>query len=277
MIITNSDYSYTKELLEYSLDPFLKEHKSWREVFDIVITFADKPGFFEKRRRFLKIDPDTGLMSNHEGPVSSGIWQGGWFEDIQNGLNIPGDEFLYLGDHIFGDVVSIKKLCDWRTALVLGGLKEELEAIIRSEPLQEKIDKLMEKKLQIEKQIEQAELTRKFSDKKKTETKAGEKISRKEYFNKSAELEKMNQRISELLIELKKYFNPYWGEIFRAGSEVSHFAEQVERYACIYMTKVSDLLEYSPNTYFRPPRHLLPHEISHRKITPAQTDLKTDT
>lgn len=75
----------------------------------------------------------------------------------------------------------------------------------------------------------------------------------------------MNGRISEQLGIFKKFFNPYWGEILRAGSEESRFAEQVEKYACIYMTKVSDLWEHSPRTYFRPIKRILPHEAEAMK------------
>jgi hypothetical protein len=49
--------------------------------------------------------------------------------------------------------------------------------------------------------------------------------------------------------------------MMRAGLEESRFADQVEKYACIYMAKVSDLIQYSPRTYFRPLRRVLPHEI----------------
>jgi hypothetical protein len=70
----------------------------------------------------------------------------------------------------------------------------------------------------------------------------------------------LNTRISDLLGQYKAFFNPYWGEILRAGFDESRYAEQVEKYACIYMTKVSDLYEYSPKTYFRPFRRVMPHE-----------------
>ncbi|PIE03939.1 MAG: 5'-nucleotidase, partial [Spirochaetales bacterium] len=245
MVITNSDYSYTRALLNFAINPFLKEHKSWQDVFDLVITFADKPRFFEGPHRFLKIDPKTGLMSNHEGPVSSGIWQGGWFADVQEGFGVPGDEILYFGDHIFGDVVSIKKRCDWRTGLVLGDLDEELEAIRETRNLQEEIDRLMERKTELEKLSDLAEMDRHYGKNTRVPQKQLE------------EQEKLNNRISELLEKLKSHFNPYWGEILRAGSEESRYAEQVERYACIYMTRVSELYGYSPRTYFRPPRRKL--------------------
>ncbi len=74
------------------------------------------------------------------------------------------------------------------------------------------------------------------------------------------EMDEINGEISHLLVEYMTYFNPYWGEILRAGSEESHYADQLERYACIYMTKVSDLYDFSPRTYFRPLKRILPHE-----------------
>ena len=47
----------------------------------------------------------------------------------------------------------------------------------------------------------------------------------------------------------------------RAGQEESFYADLVQRYACIYMSSITDLLDYSPRTYFRPYRRLLAHEI----------------
>ena len=46
----------------------------------------------------------------------------------------------------------------------------------------------------------------------------------------------------------------------RSGVEPSRLAGQIEKYACIYMAKVSDFIEYSPRTYFRPKKKTLPHE-----------------
>ena len=256
MIITNSDYAYSRILLDYALNPFLTKYKNWQELFDLVITLADKPKFFASPHCFLRINTKTGQMSNHEGPISQGIWQGGWFGDVQEGIGIPGDEFLYLGDHIYGDVVSIKKLCDWHTALVLNGLDGELEAIRETHDIQQEIDRLMTRKQFLEKQADIAEL----------ESHGGNRVQNPE--TQENEQETLNSRISKLLDILKSHFNPYWGEIFRAGIEESHYAEQVEKYACIYMTRVSDLLEYSPKTYFRPIRRLLAHEIIPPKPTP---------
>jgi len=86
-------------------------------------------------------------------------------------------------------------------------------------------------------------------------------VSKEEVNKLFGEIDKVNSQISELLEQHKKFFNPYWGEMMRAGMEESRFADQVEKYACIYMTKVSDLIAYSPRTYFRPFRRILPHEL----------------
>ncbi|RLW68332.1 MAG: hypothetical protein B6D68_03845 [spirochete symbiont of Stewartia floridana] len=249
LIITNSDYEYARDLLDFSLNPYWKKHKSWREVFDLVITLADKPSFFEKQHRFLRVDPESGAMTNHVGPVSSGIWQGGWFGDVRDGLNVEGNEILYLGDHIYGDVVSIKKSCDWRTGLVLNGMGKEIEINRSTKGLQAEIDRLMDRKTLLEKEANEAEMTRHLGRK----THISEKLME--------EQNRLNNQISRLLDELRMHYNPWWGEILRAGSEESRYADQVINYACIYMTRVSALGEYSPHTYFRPRRRLLAHEV----------------
>ena len=70
----------------------------------------------------------------------------------------------------------------------------------------------------------------------------------------------IDAKISNLLQEQQLFFNPKWERMFRAGAEESYFAYQVDRFACIYMEKLSDLLEYSPLTYFRANKRLLAHD-----------------
>jgi HAD superfamily 5'-nucleotidase-like hydrolase len=252
LVITNSDFNYTKLLLDYTINPFLKEHKDWSDLFEITITLSSKPRFFTTKTAFLKIDPSNGLMSNAEGKITKGIYQGGFAGKLQNDLGLEGDEILYLGDHIYGDVVSIKKTFHWRTALVLDPLKEEIESILKSAPIQIEIDKQMTIKESLEYKLNDIDLRK---------NEMGEEVSKEELNSLFAEIEKVNSAISDLLENHKKYFNPYWGEMMRAGLEESRFADQVEKYACIYMTKVADLMTYSPRTYFRPFRRTLPHEL----------------
>lgn len=252
LIITNSDFSYTKLLLDYTINPFLKEHSDWSELFEITITLSSKPRFFTTKAAFLKIDPATGLMTNAEGKITKGIYQGGFAGKLQKDLGLEGDEILYLGDHIYGDVVSIKKTFNWRTALVLDPLKEEIESIKSSAFIQSEIDKQMAIKESLEHMLNDIDMRK---------NELHEDVSKEELNNLFNDIDKVNSIISELLDQHKKFFNPYWGEMMRAGLEESRFADQVEKYACIYMTKVADLISYSPRTYFRPFRRTLPHEL----------------
>ena len=238
LLITNSDYLYSNKMMEYAFDPYLKEHKSWRDLFQVVITFAMKPRFFTGSAPFLKVNPDTGLMENYEGSVESGIYQGGNANQLQADIGIEGEDFLYLGDHIFGDVVSIKKTCNWRTALVLSPLKEEMQGIQKSSTLQAEITSLMEQKIKHEHLL-------------KTQNDRSQMVA----------INELNAKISDRVQQIKQFFNPNWGELMRAGAEESRFADQVEKYACVYMERVSDLNEYTSDFYFRPLRRYLPHEL----------------
>ena len=253
LVITNSDYKYCKLLMDYAIKPFLKKHKCWTEVFDITITLARKPSFFTTKTPLLTIENEQGQMMNHFGKMEPGIYQGGWAGKLQEDLGLEGDQILYLGDHIYGDVVSIKKTFNWRTALVLDPLTEEIEGNKKSNSIQKEIDKLMAEKELLEKQINDQEARKYEND---------EKIDRDELNSLYAKIEKINNQISDTLENYRTHFNPYWGEMMRAGQEESRFADQMEKYACIYMTKIADLLSLSPRTYFRPNKRILPHEVS---------------
>lgn len=252
VVITNSDFQYTQTLLSHCLNPFLKKHKDWSELFEITITLARKPAFFTVNNAFLEIDPKTGLMGNHHGPVTKGIFQGGFAGKLQKDLGLDGEEILYLGDHIYGDVVSIKKTFNWRTALVLDPLSEEIESIKKSQKTQKEIDSLMLEKGKLEFKLNHLEME--AFDK-------GEKTDKDELNKIFSKMDILNNKISELITEYQSHYNPYWGELMRAGQEESRMADQVEKYACLYMTKVLDLLNLSPRTYFRPTKRILPHEV----------------
>ena len=56
-------------------------------------------------------------------------------------------------------------------------------------------------------------------------------------------------------------FHPYWGSLLKEANEQSSFGAQVEEYACLYTSRVSNFLAYSPQQYFRSPRDVMAHEI----------------
>lgn len=273
-IVTNSEFFYSKLLLDYAINPFLKNHDHWSDLFTYVITFARKPSFFIDDTPFLSIDPETGKKSAYDKPLVPGIYEGGCAKRFTDGLNLASDEILYIGDHIYGDVVRLKKDCAWRTALIVEELENEVKQLKKVAPYVEQINELMSKKIPLEREIDQL-ISRKIESGKgqsehapksaskgdakgdsKGDTKGDSKIER--LIKKSQEIDK---KIQPLIKKQTRQFNPYWGEIMRVGIEESYFAHQVERFACVYMSRLDHLLEVSPRTYFRSLKRPLPHEL----------------
>jgi HAD superfamily 5'-nucleotidase-like hydrolase len=253
IIITNSDFDYTKFLMEQTITPFLKEHQDWSELFEYTITYAQKPRFFHYPINFLHVDPKTGLMSNQSGELTPGIYQGGNAKKLEQSLGVEGEEVLYFGDHIYGDVVSIKKTMNWRTALILSELDDEINSMKKAQVYLKEVENSMQQKEQLEQKL--YKLYAEHIDQ-------GKSFNRHKKEQIFEEIKKIDAHISKNIVEYQKMFNPYWGEITRAGQEESRFAGQVEKYACIYMTRITDLKNVSPRTYFRPFKRPLAHELT---------------
>ncbi len=250
-LLTNSQYNYTNLLLKYAINPFLKEGETWQDLFEFVITQANKPRFFYDNLQFLAINPEDGTMHNTYGTITPGIYQGGNARKFTDDLKISGDEILYIGDHIYGDILRLKKDCNWRTALVVEELGEEIASQKKAFPVEQKINDAMNMK----KELEQKNVylyTKSFDEKSDAYTEELADIQHK--------IIAIDKEITRLLQKEIAFYNPHWGRIFRAGAEETYFAYQVDRYACVYMEKFSDLLEQSPLTYFRANRRLLPHD-----------------
>lgn len=252
-IVTNSDFGYSKLLLDYAINPFLKNHKDWTEVFEYVVTLAQKPRFFWDNLRFLKVDPTTGAMTNFDETLKPGIYQGGGAAKFAKDLGVEGDDILYIGDHIYGDILRLKKDCNWRTALVVEEMDNELENYVKAQPHSAEIRTLMAKKEPLEHELVELITKRIERNDESDEPKIQELQA------KIADIDKV---ISSNIKKQQSMFNQHWGEIMRAGNEESYFANQVDRYACVYMPKLSDLLAYSPRTYFRAERRPLAHELA---------------
>ena len=264
-IVTNSDYHYSKMLLDYAITPFLKNHKSWMDLFEIVIVSAQKPRFFYDNLSFLKVNPQDGSMTNVSEKLSSGIYQGGCSDVFTKDFGAQADEILYIGDHIYGDILRLKKDCGWRTAMVIEELGREIGIDKTAKPVSDEIENLMRKKEPFEDELTDlmTENVVKTTD---------NNLKRVEVLQEI--IGKVDSEISARIKKHQSFYNTYWGQLMRAlfmlaavalslraGNEESYFAYQVDRYACVYMSRLSDLLELSPRTYFRAPRRPLAHEI----------------
>jgi HAD superfamily 5'-nucleotidase-like hydrolase len=263
-LLTNSDYDYAKKLLDYAVAPFLDDGEHWYDLFEYVITLASKPNFFYEKRRFLSINPKDGTMTNTKGKIKPGIYQGGYATKFTEDLNLLGDEILYIGDHIYGDILRLKKDCNWRTALVVEELGEEIEAQAQAKPTESDIVANMKIKRQLE--DEAVVLQTKSYEEKSSQYDKQLRILQSKTM-------KLDKEISRLIHQQHKFYNKNWGRVFRTGAEESYFAYQVDRYACIYMETLTDLLEHSPLTYFRANRRLLAHDLENIEDEPIVEEL----
>jgi len=250
-ILTNSEFPYSKLLLDYAINPFLKDHDSWADLFEFTITGSKKPRFFYDNLRFMRIDPETGNMTNVKSKLTPGIYQGGSANLFTSDLNLDPGHILYIGDHIYGDIVRLKKDCAWRTGLILEELQDEVKNNKLSEDINKKIEELMAQKIPLETEIDNL-----ISDEIENQHK-----NNKEKINALLdEVQTIDKAISPLISKIQNLYNPYWGEIMRTGIEESYFAYQVERFADIYMADINDLFSQSPRSYFRSKRRLLAHD-----------------
>uniref|UniRef100_A0A8D0AE68 5'-nucleotidase, cytosolic II, like 1 n=1 Tax=Sander lucioperca TaxID=283035 RepID=A0A8D0AE68_SANLU len=130
-LATNSDYSYTKAIMKYLLENNPGSPKqSWRSFFDLIVVDTRKPLFFGEGTVLRQVDTDTGKLriGTYTGDLQHGtVYSGGSSDIICDLLDVKGKDILYVGDHIFGDILKSKKRQGWKTFLVVPELNIELK------------------------------------------------------------------------------------------------------------------------------------------------------
>ena len=272
-VITNSYAQYTSHVMSHLLDGVLPEYPNWKSYFEIVITGSRKPGFFTQREPFLQVDESGVVVSETVTSLERGrIYQGGNLLDFEELGGMGGETVCYIGDHIYGDIVRSKKSSAWRTVMIVQEMEGELhragelrDDIAAMDELDREVLRLNEEiafdqsfAYRLEKLLERQEQHPATLDPQMVRDARDELKQRRD---------RMRRRRSELLVtldrseeELESNFNTYWGLIFKLGNENTLFGEQVEDYACLYTSRVSNFLNYSPLHYYRAPRQLMPHE-----------------
>ena len=70
----------------------------------------------------------------------------------------------------------------------------------------------------------------------------------------------LDEQIAPLAREASQLENPRWGALLRSGNDKSHLANQIERSADIYTSRVSNFLFATPFAYLRSRRGSMPHD-----------------
>jgi HAD superfamily 5'-nucleotidase-like hydrolase len=274
-VLTNSLWDYTDVVMSYLLDGERKAYPSWRNYFDIVIVGGAKPAFFNELRPFFQIDPATNQPIASNGEIKhlsrDKVYQGGNVVAFEQMTGIKGEQVLYIGDHIYGDILRLRKQHMWRTAMVLQELEREITVSERLEAQIQDLDLLDRRHRNLESEIDYQTLRLKkiqrllddptCSPQLRTRLEDERKQARAQVDILRERAELMDAEVDSLEKRIDRAYNPHWGSCLREGNENSRFGEQVNDYADLYTSRVSNFGPYSPLRYFRAPRRPMPHEI----------------
>lgn len=262
LVITNSEWSYTRAMMAYAFDQHLPDGMTWRDLFELVIVSARKPAFFREQGPIFEVVDDDGLVRPApRGIPGPGVYLGGNAGLVEDYLGLAGDQILFVGDHIYTDVHVSKDMLRWRTALILRELEDDLRAEDAFQPSEVRLKELMGKKEALEQQYSAARLA--LQRRRQRYGPAPEESARELDRRLTAlreQIQALDEEIAPLAARAARLGNPRWGPLMRAGNDKSHLARQVERYADIYLSRVSNFLHLSPFAYLRAPRGCLPHD-----------------
>jgi HAD superfamily 5'-nucleotidase-like hydrolase len=269
-LLTNSAWDYTSIVMSYLLDGALAAYPNWKSYFDVVIVSAQKPEFFTEEHPFIELDSagaPTTKPQDKSAPFQRGrIYQGGNLKAFEERARTSGDRVLFVGDHIYGDMLRSRKSSNWRTAMVLQEMEHEVATYDRLRAELTKLDRLDAELIHLDAELNERQSSLRALQKLGDHTPGSDQVvdARRavkemiEALRRALRAATAQHRTLEG--EIDHAFNPYWGPLFREGYEISKFGEQVEAYACVYTSRVSNFRFYSPMQYFRGPRDRMPHE-----------------
>ncbi|GKV29913.1 hypothetical protein SLEP1_g38786 [Rubroshorea leprosula] len=283
-LVTNSLWDYTNIVMNFlcgsrTLSDGSSCNFDWLQYFDIVITGSAKPGFFneEKFANLFEVDPESGMLRNTDNgtpmpqvgnisPIlaiedsnkSCRVFQGGNVGHLHKLLSIESSsQVLYAGDHIYGDILRSKKVLGWRTMLVVPELEREVKLLWELRDMRKQLQLLRNERDLIEDRIHHFKWHLKFESPNDVEKQT---ISSTLH---ELECQRDQVRLAHQLAqrEYHQKFHKVWGQLMKTGYQNSRFAHQVERFACLYTSQVSNLSLYSPDKYYRHSEDFMPHEF----------------
>jgi 5'-nucleotidase len=264
-LLTNSRWAYTERMMTYLLGGSMSEYPSWRNFFDVVIVAATQarvlPGAAAPARA-----RERSHEAGHAFPLERGNLRGRQPPRARARLGVTGDQVLYVGDHIYGDILRSKKDSAWRTAMIIQELEVEVLAHASCKEDFETLDRLEELRERHEDDL------RFYQARIKDLTRQLEKDPSDKLEAERLRVKRAVERIRGVLRQIEAEataierrsdarFHAYFGSLMKEGNEQSSFGKQVDEYACIYTSRVSNLSAYSPAQTFRSPRDEMAHEI----------------
>ena len=289
-LLTNSLWDYTNVVMNFLCSNKVGKEKTleWLELFDVVVTGAAKPTYFANESATIyEVDTKTHLLRNtdngapltpigavedqtHQQALASGlratgvgaakVYQGGSYLHLHAMLDIDyGSKLLYVGDHIYGDIVRSKKTIGWRTMLIVPELAHEIEILEANKEKPHVLRRLRTLRDALDDQVARhAWLVQNSS------SAGASDVDKEKHMDELSRARDMSRTARtahrEGMREYHGKFHYVWGQMMKAGSQSSRFASQLERYACLYTSHVRNMFGYSPQKVFRATEDIAPHD-----------------
>ncbi len=275
-LLTNSYWEYTSTAMNYlfhetRVDEMTQKKNEWLELFDLVVVGSCKPAYLtDPNLNLFRVMPEDGSLKNTDGLfeiealgengsakflVMGKTFQGGNWNHLQAMLDIEaGEEILYVGDHLYADVLRSKRALGWRSCFIMPELVEEMRIFHKQLGLWNSIMEL--RKLREE--------LNSYADVLKREMKTSSFSDSRHLEKKLSQIEeddgKVKIKLADAHSEYHTAFHPRWGQMFVAGYQDSRFGYFVKNYACLYTSKATNLGLASTSRAFRTSGELLPHD-----------------
>uniref|UniRef100_A0A8C9NTL8 5'-nucleotidase domain containing 4 n=1 Tax=Serinus canaria TaxID=9135 RepID=A0A8C9NTL8_SERCA len=298
-LATNSDYTYTDAIMSYLFD-FSNEVKAdvprrpWRSYFDLIVVDTRKPLFFAEGTVLRQVDTDTGKLriGTYTGPLQHcAVYSGGSSDVVCDLLGVKGKDILYMGDHIFGDILKSKKRQGWRTFLVVPELARELQVWTEKSELFEELRSLDLFLAELYQHLDSgsserpdiSSIKRRIQVTPRALCLLAQSSVHPPATTSSVEGPQEPRGALTVLLHPQKVTHEMdmcygkMGSLFRCGSRQTLFANQLMRYADLYAASFINFLYYPFSYLFRAPPVLMAHEStvehSHRDSGDASTAL----
>ncbi|KAI6652293.1 5'-nucleotidase domain-containing protein 3 [Oopsacas minuta] len=234
-LVTNSPFYFIDAGLKY-----LTGYPDWKDLFDLIIIDAGKPAFYTATRPFRLLEPNCKFKKwdTVSGFHPGNVYCQGNVTDLMKYSGWNGQEVIYIGDHMYSDLVDPVLKFGWRSGAIIPDLEREINRMNTKE-----YQMTLTTVLQLE------QLIAKYTP----------------LVNTTAEIQTVDFWEIELANEfknLKENFNKQFGSLFRTIHGTSYFSRRLARFADLYTARVDNLLNYSLSERFYGRRISLPHEAA---------------
>ena len=240
-LLTNSAFPFVDAGMRFLVGA------EWRQLFDVVVTSAQKPGFYSGDRPFR-------VYSSKSTPASQDFigWRHAGLHDLKDGRVLiggslaelerltgwAGQQVLYVGDHLYADLREPRREAGWATAAIVRELERELE-VTRTPAYRA----LHARNVLVDRLLQRVQLLQLPAD------------------EVTAVLDALELERARIRSTVPTLFNAHFGAVFRHRSDSTAYAFALKKHVDLYAARLEDLLALDSSYRFYPTRcKILPHD-----------------